>query len=118
MRAAATPSFSAADTAGCSAAVSASDFCIGPANELMHRPALAKADLGLGRMDIHVDLPRLDGKPQRVSGLAILMQHVAIRFAQRVREDAIADEAAVHEKILRIARGRRVRRPHRPPRDR
>jgi hypothetical protein len=77
----------------------------------------AKAHLGLLRVDVDVDQPRIEVQPQRIGGLAILMQHVAIGLAQRVREHAVADEAAVDERIL-SARRCRVRRPHREARQR
>ena len=51
-------------------------------------------------------------EPQRVRRLAVVMQDVAIGLAQRVREHAVADEAAVDEHVLPAAL-RRVRRPHR-----
>ena len=89
----------------------------GVANELVHRPAFAETHLDLGRMHVDVDQPRLDRQPQRVGRLAVAMQHVSIRLAQRVGQHAVAHEAAVDEEVLRVARERarrRVRRAHRP----
>jgi hypothetical protein len=86
----------------------------GVTHELVHRTAFTEAHLDLGRMYVDVDLPRLDHEPERISGLAIVVQHVAIRLAQRVSQHAVAHEAPIHEQILRVARGGRVRRSHRP----
>ncbi len=100
MRAAATPSRSAADTAGCCRGRRRERLLDRATDELMHRAAVAKAHFGLGRMHVDVDQPRIDAEPQRIGRLAVVVQHVAIRFAQRVREHAIAHEAPVDEQIL------------------
>ncbi|MBK8689860.1 MAG: hypothetical protein IPN24_16080 [Betaproteobacteria bacterium] len=97
--------------------MSASERSTAPRDELVDGARFAKAHLGLLRVDVDVDQPRIEVQPQRIGGLAILMQHVAIGLAQRVREHAVADEAAVDERIP-SARRCRVRRPHREARQR
>ncbi|MBK6396018.1 MAG: hypothetical protein IPF73_16180 [Betaproteobacteria bacterium] len=87
-------------------------------HERMQRAAVAKAHFGLLRMDVDVDATRIDRDPQRIGRLAVVVQHVAVGLAQRVREHPVADEAAVHEQHLRSAPFRRVRRPDRVARDR
>src|SRR5205823_9100160 len=74
------------------------------AHELMDGAALAKADLYLGGMHVDVDLTRVDIEPQRVRRLPVVMKHVAIGLAQRMREHAIAHESPVDEYVLRVAR--------------
>jgi hypothetical protein len=64
-------------------------------------------------MHVDVDAPRIEIEPQDIRRHALVMQNVAIRFAQRMREHAIAHEAAVDERVLRVAALRRERRPHR-----
>ncbi len=68
-------------------------------------------------MHVDVDVPRIQREPQRVGGLALVMQHVAVGFAQRVREHPVAHEAAVDEHVL-AGHLRRVRRLHREAGDR
>jgi hypothetical protein len=85
-----------------------------PSDELMDGAAVAKTHFALGRMDIDVDDARVDGKPQRVRRLPVMVQHVTERFAQGMRQDAVAHEAAVDEQVLRFARRRCVCRPHDP----
>ncbi len=69
-------------------------------DELVDGAGFAEAHLALLRVHVDVDVPRLEREPQRVRRLAVVMQHVAVRFAQRVRQHAIADEAAVDEHVL------------------
>ena len=57
-------------------------------------------------------------EPQRVRRLAVVMQHVAIRFAQRVRQHAVAHEAAVDEHVLAATPASRTRAARRSPRSR
>ena len=39
--------------------------------------------------------------------MAVVVQHVRVGLADRVRDDLVAHEAAVHEEVLRVARGAR-----------
>ena len=71
----------------------------------------AKAHLALLRVHVDVDLPRVERQPQHIRGLTVVMQQVAVRLAQRVREHAIAHEAPVDECIL-AGELRRVRGLH------
>ena len=82
----------------------------GVADELVDRAGIAKAHLGLLRMHVDVDASRVERQPQRIGRLAVVMQDVAIRFAQRVRQHAVAHEAAVDEDVLRVGPSRGVRR--------
>jgi hypothetical protein len=84
----------------------------------MQRAAVAKAHFGLLRMDVDVDATRIDRDPQRIGRLAVVVEHVAIGLARRVREHPVAHVPAVHEQHLRSAPFRRVRRPDRVARDR
>ena len=86
--------------------------------ELMHCATVPESNLGLGRMDVDVDDARLDRQPQRISRLPLVMQHVAIRFAQRMRKHTVAHEAAVDEQVLRVAGAGGIRRSHHPSRER
>ena len=71
----------------------------------MHRLRFAKAHLDLGRMDVDVDRLGRHGQEQRIARMALVVQHVAVGFAQRVLDQLIADEAAVDEEILAVAAG-------------
>ncbi len=81
----------------------------------MHRARFAEAHLGLLRMHVDVDQARIEREPQRVRRLAVVMQHVAIGFAQRVREHAVAHVAPVDERVLarwlRVAYAGRTAKP-------
>ena len=90
----------------------------GMPHELMHRAAVPESNLGLRRMDVDVDDARLDGQPQRISRLPLVMQHVAIRLAQCMCKHTVAYEAAVDEQILRVAGAGGIRRTHHPSRER
>jgi hypothetical protein len=69
--------------------------------------------------DAHdIDRARIDLEPQHVRRLRLVMQHVAIRLAQRVSDHAVADEAAVDERSTGVAparaRGLGIRRTRAP----
>ncbi len=66
----------------------------------MDGAGFAEAHLALLRMDIDVHMPRIEHEPQCVGRLAVVMQHVPVRLAQRVHHHAIPDEAAVDEHVL------------------
>ena len=81
-------------------------------HELVHGAGFPKAHFALLRMHVDVDVTRIEREPERVGGLALVMQHVAVGFAQRMREHPVAHEAAVDEHVL-AGHLRRVRRLHR-----
>ena len=72
-------------------------------HELVHGARIAEAHLALGRMHVDIDARRIEFEEQHVGRLAVVMQHVLVGLAQRVRQHLVAHEAAVDEKILRIA---------------
>ena len=69
----------------------------------MNAARIAKAHFDLLRVHVHVDAARIELEPQHVRRHPVVMQHVAIRLAKRVRQDTIAHEAAVDERVLRAA---------------
>ena len=73
-------------------------------NELVHRAGIAEAHFDLGRVHVHVDVRRIDLEVQHVSGMALVVQHVLVGLPDRVREQAVAHVASVHEDVLRFAR--------------
>lgn len=64
-------------------------------------PHVAKADLGLGRMDIDVDLVGITAQKERERGVAALRQIIHIGRADRAEQQLVADRPAIDEKILR-----------------
>jgi hypothetical protein len=76
-------------------------------HELMHGTRIAEADLGLGRMDIHVDGARVEFDEHRVGRMTRTVQHVGVRLAQGMRQQAVAHEAAIDEAVLGVASGTR-----------
>ena len=66
------------------------------------RARIAEAHLDLGRMHVDVDAARIDLEEQQVRGLPLAVQQVAVGFAHRVRQHAVAHEAAVDEQVLRV----------------
>ena len=75
-------------------------------DELVHGARVAEAHLGLGRMHVHVDAARVELEEQHVGRVALVVQHVRVGLADRVREQLVAHEAAVHEEVLGVARAR------------
>src|SRR5690606_17784399 len=58
------------------------------ADKAMHRAAVAKTYLVLGRMDVDIDRGRIHRQKQDISRLAVAMQDVGIRLSHRVRYGA------------------------------
>jgi hypothetical protein len=85
-------------------------------HELMHRARVPKANLCLRRVHVHVHAAWIDLEEQHVRGLALAVQELRIRFAHRVREQAIAHEAAIHEEVLPTFGLRRSGSPVQPQR--
>ena len=79
-------------------------------DELVHRSAVAKAHLDLGRMHVHVHGFGRQLQAQHIGGEAVAVQHVFVSAAHGVGEQAVAHEAAVdvEELVVRpAARGGR-----------
>ena len=70
-----------------------------------HHAGIAKAHLGLGGMDIDVDILGRDVEEQRQHGMAVARQHVLIGGAHRAVEQLVAYRPAVDEQILAGRRG-------------
>ena len=77
----------------------------GVIDELVHRPAIAEAHFGLGRVHIDIHRRRVDLDEQGVARVATAVQHVLVGLAQGVGQQLVADEAAVHEDVLGIPPG-------------
>jgi hypothetical protein len=73
------------------------------ADEVMHGALLAEADFGLGRMDVDVDLVRGHLEEDEDNGKRCGRDDVAIGFADRVQDEAVADEALVDEDVDGVA---------------
>ena len=75
----------------------------------MDGATIAETDFGFRRMDVDVDGGRIDLKEHAVGRVTAAVQHVLIGFAQRVREQLVAHEAAVHVAILGVVARARMR---------
>ncbi len=53
---------------------------------VMHRAAVAEAQLELGRMGIDVDLARVDIEIQHIARMAPVVEHVPVAEPRRVAE--------------------------------
>ena len=79
----------------------------GAAHRLMDLARVAKADLDLGRVDVHVDALGSDVDEQQVGRLACAMQHVLVGGAHTVGDQLVADVAAVDVDVLVVGAGTR-----------
>ena len=70
--------------------------------KLVHPAAVAKADLGLGRMHVDVHPIRRQADEQAIRRIQLMMQHVAIGFLQGMDDQLVAHVAAIHEYMLAI----------------
>ena len=70
-----------------------------------HQGRVAKADLGLGRVDVDVDLVGRPVEKQRDDRMAVARQHVLIGAAHRARQQLVAHRPAVDDEILVARQG-------------
>jgi hypothetical protein len=84
------------------------------AHQVVHRPAVAKAHLGLGRVHVHVHQLGRQVQVQHVSRLATVVEHVLIGLARGMGEQLVAHQAAVDVPVLQVRRGAREGRQRRP----
>ena len=75
----------------------------GVADEVVDEAGLAEADLGLGGMDVDVDLLRGHLEEEQDDGEGGGWEDVAIGFAERVEDELVADEALVDEDVDGVA---------------
>ena len=73
------------------------------ANQIVDQAGLAKTHLGLGRMDVDVDLLRRHLQKEQDDGKGRRRQNIAIGFAHGMHEQAVADEAPIDEGVDRVA---------------
>ena len=67
--------------------------------ERTHGVGVAEPELGLGRMDVHVNLLGRDAEEQGHHGIASLRQEIAIGGAHRAGEQLVAHRAPVHREV-------------------
>ena len=70
--------------------------------EVVDLTRLPEADLVFGGVDIHVHIAGRNFEKQHERRVPVLIQHIAVRLADRVTDDLVAHRAAVHIKILKI----------------
>ena len=75
----------------------------GIAHEIMHHGLLAKTDLGFRGMNVDVHFFRRQFKKQQYHGIHCRRQDVAVSVREGVLNQAIANQAAIHENIDRVA---------------
>src|SRR6266508_3819457 len=80
-------------------------FCDRVEHELMYGSWVTEADFDLGRMDIHVHSERIDLEEQHVGGMTLTVKDIAVRVAQRMRDQLVPNGPAVYVDELGVARG-------------
>ena len=78
-----------------------------------HEAAVTEPHLGLGRVDVDVDLTRIKRDEQRQDRLAVARQIVRVGAAHRAKEELVAHRTAVDEEVLPERVGARERRQRR-----
>ncbi len=77
-------------------------------HQAAHEAGVAEAHLGLGRMDVDVDLRRRAGEVERRGRVPVARQHVGVGRAQRAEQQPVAHRPAVDREVLRHRRAARV----------
>ena len=73
------------------------------ADEVMHKPRLAEAHLGLRRMHVDIHLLRRHLQKQQHHRERCRRNDVAIGLGQRMQHHAVAHQPLVHEDVHRVA---------------
>ena len=71
-------------------------------HEGVNRPCIAKPHLDLGRVHIGIDLAWIDPEKQAPGRMPVAVQHVGIGLLDRMRQQLVAHEAAIHIEELSI----------------
>ena len=72
----------------------------------MDEVAVLEADLDLGRVDIDIEFLRRHFEEQKHHGVLVGLDEAAVGLAEGVADEFVADEAAVEEGVLEVARAR------------
>ena len=71
-------------------------------NKAVHAAPLAKADLVLARVHVHIDIPGVQLQIQDKRGMPGVVQHIGKGLAHGVRHQLVANVAAVDEEVLEV----------------
>ena len=74
-------------------------------HKLVHRARFAEAHFDFGGVHVHIDGARVDLQEQHIGRMPAAVQDVAVGLADGVGDELVANEAAIHKKILRVAAG-------------
>ena len=66
----------------------------------VNRPFVFELDLGLGRMDVHIDLSRIDFEVQPIGGIRFPGKEGLKGIRDRMVEVTVLDETTVDKEIL------------------
>ena len=69
-------------------------------DQAAHQAGVAEADLGLGRVDVDVDLVRRPVEEQRDDRVAVVRQQIVVGAAHRADQQLVAHRPAVDDQIL------------------
>ena len=82
----------------------------GVEDKLVDAARIAETHLGLGRVHVDVYLRRVDLEEQHVGRVAVVMQHILVRLADRMGGELVAHGAAIDENVLGVPARARLRR--------
>jgi hypothetical protein len=71
-------------------------------DQAAHRRRVAEADLGLRRMDVHVDLLERDFEEQGCDRVPVARDQIAIGCAQRTNQQPVLHRPRIHEQELLV----------------
>ena len=71
-------------------------------HEIAHRPCVSEANFGLARVNVDVDLPRIQFEIEHENRMASVEQHVAVGLPDRVCDQVVLHRTAVDEEELMV----------------
>ena len=74
-------------------------------HKLVHRARFAEAHFDFGGVHVHIDGARVDLQEQHIGRMPAAVQDVAVGLTDGVGDELVANEAAIHKKVLRVAAG-------------
>ena len=69
-------------------------------NKIVYSPTITKTHFMLGGMHIHINLCRVQFQIEYKRGVATVVEHVSIGLLHRMSDQPVANNAAVHKKVL------------------
>src|SRR5210317_1166089 len=80
----------------------------GTEDKVMHKPAFAEAHFMLCWVHVHVYQGGIELKIEHITGVATAKEHVRIGLANRMSNQLVANDTAIHKEVLLVGLTARI----------